>query len=291
MGLMDSLIAAYACSGAHCLVSCFLKIDPNWSGFEVFESLRADRSPWTTLLYNVDINIWWRNHFCHYRMVMQASSEQRGRLAMSTEKLNQSSDRIKESRRTMLETEELGVSILQDLHLQRQTLLHAHEKVCFPLKFCGHFRSPFWLCWLPIHMGWQMSLFPSYEGIKMQQHCRSCRCVDWWFWYPLFWYLLRFWLFLQLHDVDSAIDKSKKILTTMSKRLSRNKWIVGSVISVLVLAIIFILYFKLSWHQMTHDTAWVMLNFYVYLCVYTICGGSNHTMKHTVVGIIFTVPL
>lgn len=51
---------------------------------------------------------------------------------------------------------------------------------------------------------------------------------------------------LQLHGVDNAIDKSKKILTAMSKRMSRNKWIVGSVISALVLAIIFILYFKLS---------------------------------------------
>lgn len=105
------------------------------------------------------------------------SADQKGRLAMSTEKLNESSDRIKESRRTMLETEDLGVSILQDLHQQRQTLLHAHEK---------------------------------------------------------------------LHGVDNAIDKSKKILTAMSKRMSRNKWIVGSVISAVVLAIIFILYFKLS---------------------------------------------
>ncbi|KAK3004096.1 hypothetical protein RJ639_019441 [Escallonia herrerae] len=47
---------------------------------------------------------------------------------MSTERLNQSSDRIKESRRTVLETEELGVSILEDLHQQRETLLHSHKK-------------------------------------------------------------------------------------------------------------------------------------------------------------------
>jgi hypothetical protein len=49
---------------------------------------------------------------------------------MTTERLNQSTDRIKESRRTMLETEELGVSILQDLHQQRQSLLHAHTTIC-----------------------------------------------------------------------------------------------------------------------------------------------------------------
>lgn len=51
-------------------------------------------------------------------------------MAMSMERLNDSSDRITESRRTMLETEELGVSILQDLHQQRETLLHSHKKVC-----------------------------------------------------------------------------------------------------------------------------------------------------------------
>lgn len=105
------------------------------------------------------------------------SMDQRQRLAMSTERLNQSSDRITESRRTMLETEELGVSILQDLHQQRETLLHSHNK---------------------------------------------------------------------LHGVDDAIDISKKILTSMSRRMSRNKLVVGSIIAALVLAIILILYFKLS---------------------------------------------
>lgn len=59
----------------------------------------------------------------------QVSNDQRGRLLMSTERLNQSTDRVKESRRTMLETEDLGVSILQDLHQQRQSLLHAHKAV------------------------------------------------------------------------------------------------------------------------------------------------------------------
>ncbi|KAK3027387.1 hypothetical protein RJ639_040185 [Escallonia herrerae] len=95
---------------------------------------------------------------------------------MSTERLNQSSDRIKESRRTVLETEELGVSILEDLHQQRETLLHSHKK---------------------------------------------------------------------LHGVDDAIDKSKKVLSSMLKRMTRTKWIIGSLIAALVLAIIFILYFKL----------------------------------------------
>ncbi|KAF7828023.1 vesicle transport v-SNARE 12 [Senna tora] len=106
-----------------------------------------------------------------------ASAEQRERLTMSIERINESSDRIRESRRTMLETEELGVSILQDLHQQRETLLSSHQK---------------------------------------------------------------------LHGIDDAIDKSKKVLSSMSRRISRNKWIVASVIGALVFAIVIIISYKLS---------------------------------------------
>ncbi|GLJ54845.1 hypothetical protein SUGI_1177840 [Cryptomeria japonica] len=49
---------------------------------------------------------------------LMASADQRGRLLMSTERLNQSTDWIKERKRTLLETKELRVSILQDLHQQ-----------------------------------------------------------------------------------------------------------------------------------------------------------------------------
>ncbi|MBA0638349.1 hypothetical protein Godav_025267 [Gossypium davidsonii] len=108
---------------------------------------------------------------------LTASADQRSRLMTTTERLNQSSDRIKDSRRTMLETEELGVSILEDLHSQRQSLLHANNT---------------------------------------------------------------------LHGVDDNIGKSKRILTNMSTRMSRNKWIVGIIISLLIIAIIVILYFKLA---------------------------------------------
>ncbi|KAG6429757.1 hypothetical protein SASPL_107810 [Salvia splendens] len=112
----------------------------------------------------------------------EASANQRGRLALSTERLDQSTDRLRETRRTALETEDIGVSILEDLQLQRETLLHSHNKACHP---------PF------------------------------------------------------LYEVDSAIDRSKKVLTSMSRRLSRNKWIVGSIIFALILAIIIVLYFKI----------------------------------------------
>ncbi|CAA6662815.1 unnamed protein product [Spirodela intermedia] len=104
-------------------------------------------------------------------------ADQKGRLLVSTERLNQSGERINEGRRMMLESEELGVSILQDLHQQRQSLLHAHNT---------------------------------------------------------------------LHGVDDNIGKGRKILTAMSRRINRNKWIIGSVILCLVIAIIIILYFKLS---------------------------------------------
>uniref|UniRef100_A0A0C9S2N4 TSA: Wollemia nobilis Ref_Wollemi_Transcript_18809_931 transcribed RNA sequence n=1 Tax=Wollemia nobilis TaxID=56998 RepID=A0A0C9S2N4_9CONI len=108
---------------------------------------------------------------------LMASADQRGRLLMSTERLNQSTDRIKESRRTILETEDLGVSILQDLHQQRQTLLHAHTT---------------------------------------------------------------------LHDVDDNIGKSRKLLTSMARRMNRNKWIIGGIIGVLILVIVLVMYFKMS---------------------------------------------
>ncbi|MBA0559841.1 hypothetical protein Golax_013736 [Gossypium laxum] len=106
---------------------------------------------------------------------LTASTNQRSRLMMTTERLNQSSDRIRDSRRTMLETEELGVSILQDLHSQRQALLHANNT---------------------------------------------------------------------LHGVDDNIGKSKRILTAMSRRMNRNKWIIGIIIAVLIITIAAVLYFK-----------------------------------------------
>nr|GEX18562.1 vesicle transport v-SNARE 11-like [Tanacetum cinerariifolium] len=56
------------------------------------------------------------------------SADQKARLLISTEKLNKTSDRVDDNRRTILESEELGVSILQDLNQQRHSLLHAMER-------------------------------------------------------------------------------------------------------------------------------------------------------------------
>ncbi|KAG2325250.1 hypothetical protein Bca52824_007978 [Brassica carinata] len=106
-----------------------------------------------------------------------ASADQRSRLMTSTERLGRTSDRLKDSRRTMMETEEIGVSILQDLHGQRQSLLRAGDT---------------------------------------------------------------------LSGVDENVGKSKKILTGMKTRMNRNKWTIGAIITALVVAIIIILYFKLT---------------------------------------------
>ncbi|GAA0145081.1 hypothetical protein Leryth_005890 [Lithospermum erythrorhizon] len=108
---------------------------------------------------------------------MTVSADQRSRLMASTEKLNKSSDRIRQGRKAMLETEELGVSLLQDLHQQRQSLLHADDT---------------------------------------------------------------------LHGVDDNLGRSRRIMTNMSRRMNRNKCMIGSIIVVLIVAISLILYFKLS---------------------------------------------
>lgn len=69
-------------------------------------------------------------------MITKASADhrERERLMISTKRLNKSSDRINDSRGTMLETEDLGISILQDLHSQRQSLLHTHDTVTLSLS-------------------------------------------------------------------------------------------------------------------------------------------------------------
>jgi len=42
-------------------------------------------------------------------------------------------------------------------------------------------------------------------------------------------------LLWQQHGVEDNIGKSKKVLTAMSRRMSRNKWIIGTIIAVLAL--------------------------------------------------------
>jgi len=51
----------------------------------------------------------------------------RGQAMETTERLARTGERIKESRRALLETEDLGVSILQDLQGQRETIERSRE--------------------------------------------------------------------------------------------------------------------------------------------------------------------
>lgn len=57
------------------------------------------------------------------------SSSQRDRMMHATQTLDRTGDRIRDGKRTLLETEDLGVSILQDLHRQRETITSAREHI------------------------------------------------------------------------------------------------------------------------------------------------------------------
>eukprot|EP00891_Asterochloris_glomerata_P001854 jgi/Astpho2/1854/fgenesh1_pm.00038_%23_13_t len=55
------------------------------------------------------------------------SAGQRERMLKSTEKMDKTTDRIAQGRQQLAETEELGVGVLQNLHRQRETLVHARD--------------------------------------------------------------------------------------------------------------------------------------------------------------------
>lgn len=57
------------------------------------------------------------------------SSSQRERMLQATERLDRTGERIRDGKRSLLETEELGVSILQDLHRQRETIISARDHI------------------------------------------------------------------------------------------------------------------------------------------------------------------
>ena len=63
------------------------------------------------------------------QIALTRSGDQRSRLTSASERLEASSDRVKESRRVARETEMVGVDIMMDLRQQRETLLHARDGV------------------------------------------------------------------------------------------------------------------------------------------------------------------
>ncbi|CAI5534070.1 unnamed protein product [Closterium sp. Naga37s-1] len=58
---------------------------------------------------------------------LSGAADQRARLLQVTARVQESSERVAESRRAMAGTEQLGVAILADLHQQRQSLLRAGD--------------------------------------------------------------------------------------------------------------------------------------------------------------------
>lgn len=69
-----------------------------------------------------------------------SSGVQREQLLSATERVRATGDRIKQGKQTLLETEELGVSILQDLHKQRETIVHARDNVRTHSTLCLGFN-------------------------------------------------------------------------------------------------------------------------------------------------------
>lgn len=55
--------------------------------------------------------------------------EQRQQLLSGTERLGRSSDRLRESQRIALETEQIGASTLADLHQQRNVIENTHRNL------------------------------------------------------------------------------------------------------------------------------------------------------------------
>ncbi|TVU34136.1 hypothetical protein EJB05_15965, partial [Eragrostis curvula] len=106
---------------------------------------------------------------------LEVSADQKSRLRGRIERQNQTTDRLRDSQRIMRETEDRGVSILHDLHQQREYLLIGHNK---------------------------------------------------------------------LDTIDNNLVKSRRIIGAMVRRMDRDRWIISLIITLLVLAILVILYFK-----------------------------------------------
>ena len=58
---------------------------------------------------------------------LEAQDSQRARLLSGTERLERSSQRLRDSQRVANETEDIGAGILGDLHLQRQQIVNTRD--------------------------------------------------------------------------------------------------------------------------------------------------------------------
>lgn len=72
--------------------------------------------------------------------IAKESAGQRARLLEAGERMDKGTAQLQETRRTLMETEEVGVNIMGNLHTQRETLLRAHDKVKETNRLTGRAR-------------------------------------------------------------------------------------------------------------------------------------------------------
>lgn len=69
------------------------------------------------------------------------SSSQRENMLSATERIRKTGDKIQHGKKQLLESEELGANILQDLHRQRETITHARDTLYSTDETIGRSRK------------------------------------------------------------------------------------------------------------------------------------------------------
>lgn len=69
------------------------------------------------------------------------NDEQHRRLLDNSERIERSGNRLADGYRTILETEQLGTAVLQDLSHQRETLQRSRARVSISSSMCLHFNN------------------------------------------------------------------------------------------------------------------------------------------------------
>jgi vesicle transport through interaction with t-SNAREs protein 1 len=67
------------------------------------------------------------NRYSDQGIDLEAQDNQRTRLLSGTDRLERSSQRLRDSQRVANETEDIGAGILGDLHLQREQILNTRD--------------------------------------------------------------------------------------------------------------------------------------------------------------------
>uniref|UniRef100_J3L129 t-SNARE coiled-coil homology domain-containing protein n=1 Tax=Oryza brachyantha TaxID=4533 RepID=J3L129_ORYBR len=149
----------------------------------------------------------------------KVSDDEKSRILRINEKQNQTSDRISDSHRTMLETEDRGVAILEELQKQRQHLMHARN-VSRSLSINEKQNET-----TDKTRDSQRTMMETEDlGIALLEKLRQQRE-----------HLMH--ARNTLDNVDGNVGNSRRITGAMARRMDRNKWIIRFIIALLVLAI------------------------------------------------------